>query len=289
MHFTMSLSPEIRRLLQKALKIKGSEVPLHRVLDILATEDGDVSEVVNRFRDIENTALRTAFHNCAVLLRMLEAQAGLTPTWEGGPGAEMQHAVASNTKSTDSSAATKTAPKRRFTPQELQPFVDETQRGKVSVAKVYVDGASRGNPGPAGIGVALFTMDGKKIAQISRAIGTTTNNAAEYTALIEALKLAKDLGIQQLHVLSDSQLMVNQMTGRFKVKHPQIAEFVAQAQELAKQFAKVSFHFIERENNRLADALSTAPIAKTPNQKTDSLSQELMALLDDNPDEGRTE
>ncbi len=83
--------------------------------------------------------------------------------------------------------------------------------------------------------------------------------------------------------------MVNQMTGRYKVKHPQIAEFVAQAQELAKQFAKVSFHFIERENNRLADALSTAPIAKIPNQRTDSSSQELMALLDDNPDEGRTE
>ncbi len=94
---------------------------------------------------------------------MLGAQAGLTPTWEWGPGAETQQAVASNTKSTDSSPPTKNAPKRRFTPQELQPFVDETQRGKVSVAKVYVDGASRGNPGPAGIGVALFTMDGKRL------------------------------------------------------------------------------------------------------------------------------
>jgi len=285
----MSLSPEIRRLLQKTLKIKGSDVPLHRVLDILATEDGDVSEVVNRFSDIENKALRTAFHHCAVLLRMLEAQAGLTPSWEGVGAAEPSQGAADHTSSNNSSSEAKPTPKPRFSPQELQPFVDETQRGKVSIAKVYVDGASRGNPGPAGIGVALFTMDGKKIAQISRPIGTTTNNAAEYTALIEALKLAKELGIQQLHVLSDSQLMVNQMTGRYKVKNPQIAEFVAQAMGLVKQFPKVSFHFIERENNRLADALSTAPLAKPARQKVDTSTKALMALLDDNPDEGRTE
>ena len=75
----MAISPSIKKLAQQALKIRNSDVPLHRVVDILATETGDISEAINRFRDIREPELRRAFHFCAQLLREIEAEAGLKP------------------------------------------------------------------------------------------------------------------------------------------------------------------------------------------------------------------
>jgi ribonuclease HI len=284
----MALSPETRRLLQQALKIRHSEVPLHRVLDILATPDGDISEAINRFRDIKDPDLRRAFHHCALLLRALEAEAGLRPAWEGdGPRQQVSREPAQGSQSaTPSKQSTKKTP--RFRPEDLQPFEDETMRGAVPIAKIYVDGASRGNPGPAGIGVAAFTLDGRKIAQISRHIGTTTNNMAEYTALIEALHLAHRMGIRQVFILSDSELMVRQMTGAYKIKSPDLFQKAKEAQALARAFEKFRIDYIGREHNALADALSTAPLkAIKPAPDTGQESGgDFLPPLDDNPDEG---
>lgn len=284
----MALTPETRKLLQQALKIRHSEVPLHRVLDILATPDGDISEAINRFRDIKDPDLRRAFHHCALLLRALEAEAGLRPAWEGdGATRQMSRDAAQEAKpATPSKQSAKKSP--RFRPEDLQPFEDETMRGAVPIAKIYVDGASRGNPGPAGIGVVAFTLDGRKIAQISRPIGTTTNNMAEYTALIEALLLAQRMGIRQVFILSDSELMVRQMTGAYKIKSADLFEKAKQAQALARTFEKFRIDYVGREHNALADALSTAPL-KTVKSAPDSGQEsigDLLPPLDDNPDEG---
>jgi ribonuclease HI len=296
----MTLSPEVRKLLQQTLKIRGTEVPLHRIIDILATVDGDVSEAVNRYRGIKNEDLRRAFHNCAVLLRELEKEAGLRPAWE--PGAQQQsrsgqHAGAAGSVPKSARAAQAASepkkpaapPKPRFSPQELVPFEDEEMRGKARIAKIYVDGASKGNPGPAGIGVAMFTMDGQKIAQLGKAIGDATNNIAEYTALIEALQLADRMGVRVVFVLSDSELMVKQMTGVYKIKNPEILQKVKEAQKLVKQFERFSINYVERENNRLADALSTSMLKKEkapaagPEEERD-----FMPPLEENPDDGAT-
>ncbi len=249
----MPLDRESRRLLQKALSIRNSEVPFYRVLDILATRDGDVSEVFARYHDITDAPLRSAFHFCAEFLRHLAKQEGLMPTWElEGPSTDGDFPRGGENKGTKSSPS-KREPKPK---PELKPFVDESRRGQVKVAKVFVDGASRGNPGPAGIGFAIFDMEGHKIAQQALPIGTATNNIAEYTALIEALKTALDLGIEQIFVLSDSELLVKQMKGDYKIKNAGLREKAAAAHSLAKQFKRFSIDYVSRENNKLADALS---------------------------------
>jgi ribonuclease HI len=283
----MALTPETRKLLQQALKIRNSAVPLHRILDILATPDGDVSEAINRFRDIKDQDLRRAFHQCALLLRALEAEAGLQPAWERNQDTGQAPDSTPPAQPAPSPATKKDKPTPRFRPEDLKPFEDETVRGKVQVAKFYVDGASRGNPGEAGIGVAAMTLDGRKIAQISRGIGTATNNMAEYTALIEALRLAQRLEVRQVFVLSDSELMVRQMTGVYKIKNPDLFQKAKEAQALARTFDKFRIDYISREHNALADALSTAPLKKVKSVPAPA-APNAPAPLDDSPDEGMT-
>lgn len=305
----MTLSPEIRKLLQQTLKIRDSHVPLHRIIDILATEDGDVSQAVNRFRDVKNQELRRAFHNCALLLRELEREAGMKPAWEtgtnkpasgagsgsGGSGASQS---SSGSKNSPASGAASVPKKPKFRPEELLDFEDDAMRGQVSMAKAYVDGASKGNPGEAGIGAVIFSMDGKKIGQLSRSIGVATNNFAEYTALIAAMEMADRLGVKTLFVLGDSELMVKQMTGVYKIKNPDILKKVQEAQKLKKKFAKFSISHIGREHNQLADALSTSKIPKKVAEPKSPAGnegngepeyQDILPPLDETVDDGATE
>lgn len=303
----MHLPANIKKLAPQALKIKNSQVPLHRVIDVLATSDGDISKAINRYRDIKDADLRRALHYCAELLRAIEREAGLTPAWEAG----LQGAATNGPSSTPGSSPTATSssaavtsdtasakpPKGKFAPGELEPFVDDTARGQVRVAKAYVDGASKGNPGDAGIGVAIFTMDGKKIAQQARAIGTATNNIAEYTALIEAMKMAQDLGVKVLNVIGDSELMVRQVTGAYKIKNVDILKKVKEVMELKRGFDKFSISYVGRDHNQLADALSTSLLKKKTATKRssggavagDSGYKDLLGEVDPNADEGATE
>lgn len=294
----MAISPDIRRLAQQALKIKNSQVPLHRVIDILATEDGDISTVLNRFRDIKDADMRRAFHQCALLLRQVEAEAGLTPAWEQSAkaGASQQGQSSGAGKASPSASSSSPAKEKptkvKFRPEELENFEDEGSRGQVRMAKAYVDGASKGNPGDAGIGVALFSMEGKKIAQLARAIGLATNNIAEYSALIEAMQMAQRMGVKVLHVISDSELMVKQMTGVYKIKNPEILKKTQEAQALKKQFERFNINYVGREYNTLADALSTRLLKKKamPGAGGDEPeSFDVMGTVDDLADDGSTE
>jgi ribonuclease HI len=301
----MAISPELRRLAQQALKIRNSQVPLHRVVDILATEDGDISTVLNRFRDIKDPDLRRAFHQCALLLRQVEQEAGLAPAWEQGlRGTSGSAAPADSARSAAPPAGTsgpnaskpasaKEKPrKQKFRPEELLEFEDEAARGNVRMAKAYVDGASKGNPGQAGIGVAIFSMEGKKIGQLSRAIGEATNNIAEYTALIEAMHLAKRLGVQVLHVISDSELMVKQVTGLYKIKNTELLKKVQEVLGLKKGFERFNINYVGREYNQLADALSTLQLKKSDAGSAGDAtpaSEDVMGALDEFADEGTTE
>ena len=302
----MTLSPSVKKLAQQALIIKDSQVPVHRVLDILATSEGDIRTVLSRYRDIKDASLRRALHHCAELLRVIEQEAGLTPAWEKA----LQGQAAATPAPTSSTAATSPAPaekteksKSRFSPEELRPFVDDAARGQVRVAKAYTDGASKGNPGESGIGFAIFTMDGRKIAQDSRAIGLATNNIAEYTALTECLKTATDMGISTLNVISDSELMVKQVNGLYKIKNPDILKKVQEVMALKKNLERFTISYVGREHNKLADALSTAQLKKKKSGKPTSPVAEFsgdaqpdsepyrdfLGALDPNADEGTTE
>jgi ribonuclease HI len=122
--------------------------------------------------------------------------------------------------------------------------------------QVRTDGAARGNPGPAGIGVVLIDPEGGVVDEVARGIGWATNNAAEYQALIEALKLAHAHGADRVAVYSDSTLMVEQMRGNYKVKHEGLKPLHAAARRLAGQFAAVRFEAVPRARNKRADQLA---------------------------------
>lgn len=123
---------------------------------------------------------------------------------------------------------------------------------------VSVDGGARGNPGPAGFGVQVTGEDGAVVAELKGAIGVATNNVAEYQGLIAALQWAVDQRESRVHVRSDSLLMVQQMRGVYKVKHPNLQPLHQEARRLSGRVGHVTFEHVPRELNRAADRLANA-------------------------------
>jgi ribonuclease HI len=122
-------------------------------------------------------------------------------------------------------------------------------------AKLWTDGGARGNPGPAAYGYVLETDDGTVLAAHGEAIGEATNNVAEYRALVAGLEKAHELGVDELEVVSDSELLVKQMRGEYKVKNEALRELSLQASRLARQLDSVKYTAVRREHNELADRL----------------------------------
>jgi probable phosphoglycerate mutase len=122
----------------------------------------------------------------------------------------------------------------------------------------YIDGGARGNPGPAGYGVRIERPDGTLVDEFGQSIGVATNNVAEYCGLIAALEWARREGHRRLHVRSDSLLVVQQMLGRFKVKHPGLQPLYGKARLLAHDIGRVTFEHVRRESNAHADRLANA-------------------------------
>ncbi len=121
---------------------------------------------------------------------------------------------------------------------------------------VACDGAARGNPGPAGIGVVIIGPHAQVLDRIARGIGEATNNVAEYTAAIEGLRRAAELGATRVLLRSDSRLLVEQLAGRFKVKHPTLQRLHHEARGLATRFDSVRYEHVPRERNKQADRLA---------------------------------
>ncbi|MDX6207075.1 MAG: ribonuclease / adenosylcobalamin/alpha-ribazole phosphatase [Frankiales bacterium] len=121
---------------------------------------------------------------------------------------------------------------------------------------IEADGGSRGNPGPAGYGAVVLSPAGEVLAEAAEAIGRATNNVAEYRGLIAGLDAALALGATQVDVRMDSKLVVEQMSGRWQIKHPDMKPLALQAKSLVRQFDKVSFAWIPRERNKHADRLA---------------------------------
>jgi probable phosphoglycerate mutase len=124
------------------------------------------------------------------------------------------------------------------------------------MVRVYIDGGARGNPGPAGYGVRIEDADGALIEELFGGLGIATNNVAEYNGLLAALKWAVDHGHQDVQVCADSELLVKQMRGEYKVKHPGLQPLVARARLLVGQLDDVTFQHVRREQNKEADRLS---------------------------------
>lgn len=119
---------------------------------------------------------------------------------------------------------------------------------------IHTDGACFGNPGPMGIGVVIY-KEGKLVKEISEYIGKGTNNIAEYSAVLRALEFAKKEGANEIEIRSDSQLLVKQLTGKYKIKSPHLKELRSKI-AVFENSIKVKYKWVPREQNELADCLS---------------------------------
>jgi probable phosphoglycerate mutase len=124
------------------------------------------------------------------------------------------------------------------------------------VITAYIDGGARGNPGPAGYGVQILDAQGTVLDELYGGLGIATNNVAEYNGLLAALTWAKENGHGAVHIKADSLLLVQQMKGVYKVKHPGLQPLHARARLLAHEIGRVTFEHVRRELNTEADRLS---------------------------------
>ena len=131
-------------------------------------------------------------------------------------------------------------------------------------AKLSTDGGARGNPGPAAFGYVLEAEDGTVLDARGEAIGVATNNVAEYRGLLAGLQKAVELGVDEVEVVSDSELLVKQMLGEYKVKNEALQELSSEAARLARQLRRVSYRAVRREHNDLADRLVNEALDKLP-------------------------
>ena len=126
--------------------------------------------------------------------------------------------------------------------------------------RLYTDGAARGNPGPAGAGAVIVSADGHIVAKVGKFLGESTNNVAEYMGLILGLRRAKAMGIKELEVFADSELLVKQLAGDYAVKAEHLRPLHDEAQQLLKGFSWIQVRHIPREENGQADAMSNRAI-----------------------------
>jgi ribonuclease HI len=137
---------------------------------------------------------------------------------------------------------------------ETKPEIDP------SSAILWTDGAARGNPGPAGIGVVLKTPSGEILATEARFLGHTTNNVAEYRALLLGLEKALECGVKRLQVRADSELLIRQLLGKYRVKSEGLRPLHQQASELLRRFESIDLVHVRREQNAEADRLANEGI-----------------------------
>ena len=158
-----------------------------------------------------------------------------------------------------------------LTREELQALFKEAAeyyRGlEQGTWSLYCDGASRGNPGPAGAGAVLADPQGEIRARLTQYLEVTTNNVAEYQALLLGLKAARDLGVRRLRVFADSELLVRQLHGQYRVKAPHLLPLWRLAQNELQNFETYTISHVPRAENRLADELANQAIDQRPQSR----------------------
>ena len=129
-------------------------------------------------------------------------------------------------------------------------------RAGLERAILHTDGASRGNPGPSAVAAVIYLPTGEELASVAKKIGRATNNVAEYRAVIEGMKLAREIGVRELTVRMDSELVVKQLTGAYRIRSKDLEPLAREVAAEARHFAKCSFEHVKREENREADRLA---------------------------------
>ena len=156
-----------------------------------------------------------------------------------------------------------------MTEQTALPF--SSQEGKKLAVVIYCDGASRGNPGPASVGAVVKDTSGKNLATVSETLGVATNNRAEYMGLIRGLEEAQRLGASDVSVYADSQLMIRQILGQYKIKNPDLKALAQRAKALLAGFRAWRADHIPRGQNAEADALANLALDKAARKSGDRI------------------
>jgi len=232
--------------------------------------------------DLPRALARYPGYNRDILGKLINAAADRVEQVEGA-AAEASGAAGSGSKGLRVRRATEVEKAARESAEELEATMNESkverERKKKERAaaaekereqeraaerpvrtRLYTDGASRGNPGPAGAGAVIINAHGHIVAKVGKYLGETTNNVAEYTGLILGLKRAKAMGLRELDVLADSELMVRQLNGEYQVKADNLRPLFDEARALLKDFAAIDVRHIPREENTQADEMSNRAI-----------------------------
>jgi ribonuclease HI len=147
-------------------------------------------------------------------------------------------------------------PRHPGPPGEVSPVEQLNLLGRPGPVVAYIDGGARGNPGPAGYGVRIETPDGRLLDELSGALGVTTNNVAEYQGLLAALRWAAVHDHRDVRIRSDSELLVKQMRGEYRVKSAGLQPLHEEARALVRRLGRVAFEHVPRSRNREADRLA---------------------------------
>jgi ribonuclease HI len=150
------------------------------------------------------------------------------------------------------------------------PSAEKSPDSESTSAILWTDGAARGNPGPAGIGVMLKTKSGKVIVAEGRSIGHATNNVAEYRALLFGLEKALESGVRRVEVRADSELLIKQLRREYRVKNPGLRPLFEQAAAMIRRFDAVRLTHVRREHNSEADRLANEGIDNAKNSTKDA-------------------
>jgi ribonuclease HI len=189
----------------------------------------------------------------AQLLRYIAREEPLSGTVRAFPGLSRE----------DLGRLLEAAARQLAPPAPAPPPLPSEPRGPAAVPsslKLFSDGAARGNPGPAGAGAVLMDAEGRVVARLGRFLGVQTNNYAEYMGLLLGLKHARSLGVKELEVLADSELLIRQLQGRYQVKSPTLRPLYEEASALLEQIPRVKLTHVPREKNKAADEMSNRAI-----------------------------
>ncbi|BDG08923.1 ribonuclease HI family protein [Anaeromyxobacter paludicola] len=205
--------------------------------------------------------------------RIEEAEAAQAPASGGKSGAmkvrkasEVEKAARASAEELEAAMNESKAEREQKKKARAAAAAEERERAATEAAapppctRLFTDGAARGNPGPAGAGAVIVNPAGHIVAKVGKFLGESTNNVAEYMGLILGLKRARAMGIKELEVLADSELLVRQLDGTYAVKAEHLAPLHAEAKALLAAFPQVSVRHIPREQNAAADEMSNRAI-----------------------------
>jgi ribonuclease HI len=188
-----------------------------------------------------------ASHKQADILRYIAREEPLTGTLKAFPGLSRERLTRLLERLADNAVSV---------PGGLEPEGNSTHHR----VRVYSDGAARGNPGPSGAGAVLVEPSGQIVDRLGKYLGVRTNNYAEYMGLLLGLTRARELGVNEVEVFTDSELMIRQLAGRYQVKSPTLRPLYQQALKLLNDFSRVKLVHVPREMNTAADEMSNRAI-----------------------------